>query len=201
MIYVIFNLSFSHIFTFLLLFPPSYGFKFPSGITFSSKTSIHIFYSVSLSALIYIYLIISLFLPHFFSFLSSFLKDFYTGYAILSWLIFSLIFKYVILFSSGMFLWGVTCYLYQLSPVCCLLDFFTWMPLRLISFFFFLFMAAPAAYGNPQAKGWIRAAADTYVTATETPDLNITCDLHHPLQHQILNPLSKPGIEPTSSKR
>ena len=35
---------------------------------------------------------------------------------------------------------------------------------------FFLFMAAPLAYGSSQAKGKIRAAAGAYSTATVTPD-------------------------------
>ena len=34
-----------------------------------------------------------------------------------------------------------------------------------LSFFFFLFRAAPVACGSPQAKGWIGAASATYATA------------------------------------
>ena len=46
--------------------------------------------------------------------------------------------------------------------------------------------AAPAAYGDSQARGLIRA------TATATPDPSRICDPHHSSwQHQILNPLSK----------
>ena len=36
--------------------------------------------------------------------------------------------------------------------------------------FFSLFMAVPAAYGSFQARGQIRAVAEGYATATETPD-------------------------------
>ena len=39
-----------------------------------------------------------------------------------------------------------------------------------------------------------------YATATAMPDLSRVCDLHHrSQQYRILNPLSKPGIEPTTS--
>ena len=39
-----------------------------------------------------------------------------------------------------------------------------------------------------------------YITATAMLDLSHICDLCHSLwQHQILNPLRGPGIEPTSS--
>ena len=39
-----------------------------------------------------------------------------------------------------------------------------------------------------------------YTTATAMLDVSHVCDLHHgSQQHQTLNPLSKPGIEPTSS--
>ena len=49
----------------------------------------------------------------------------------------------------------------------------------------FSFWAAPTAYGGFQARGQIEATA---------------AGLHHSLrQRRILNPLSKPGIEPTSS--
>ena len=57
--------------------------------------------------------------------------------------------------------------------------------------FLFFFRATPAAYGNSQARGQIRAAA-AYTTATAKPDLSHTCDLYHRLwQHWILNPLSE----------
>ena len=36
-------------------------------------------------------------------------------------------------------------------------------------FFFFLFRATPAAYGNSQARGHIGAAAEAYATATAMP--------------------------------
>ena len=40
----------------------------------------------------------------------------------------------------------------------------------------------------------------TYATATEMPDMSLTCDLHHSLQQcWILDPLSKARDKPTSS--
>ena len=58
--------------------------------------------------------------------------------------------------------------------------------------FFFLFMAAPAAYGHSWAMGRIGAAAAAYSTATL--ELSHICigDLHHSLwQHRMHNPLSE----------
>ena len=55
-----------------------------------------------------------------------------------------------------------------------------------------LFRAAPTAYGGPQARGQIGAAASAYATTTATPDLSRICNLHHSLrQCWILNPLSE----------
>ena len=60
-----------------------------------------------------------------------------------------------------------------------------------LSFFFFL-MAEPKAYGISQARGWIRAAAVTYATATATRNLRHICNLYHSLQQcQVLDPLSE----------
>ena len=57
---------------------------------------------------------------------------------------------------------------------------------------FFLFTAAPVAYGSYWARGSIRAAAEAYATATATPGLSGICDLRLGLrQCRILNPLSK----------
>ena len=73
----------------------------------------------------------------------------------------------------------------------------TWGPSQIVSFFlsfffFFLFRAAPMAYGSPQFRGQIGAAAGAYATAIATPDLSHICNLHHTLwQCQILNSLSK----------
>ena len=40
----------------------------------------------------------------------------------------------------------------------------------------------------------------TAVTATATSDRSLICNLHHSSQqHRILNPLARPGIEPTTS--
>ena len=36
-------------------------------------------------------------------------------------------------------------------------------------------MAAPAAYGSPQARDWIQATAVTYATAAATPDPSTHC--------------------------
>ena len=62
----------------------------------------------------------------------------------------------------------------------------------LVSFLFFLFMAAPAVYGSSQARGRIRAIDEAYAIAMATWDLSHICDLCHSLQqHWILNTLSK----------
>ena len=53
-------------------------------------------------------------------------------------------------------------------------------------------MATPVAYGSSQARGWIRATALAYTTATATRDLSCVCDLQHSSRkHWIPNPLSK----------
>ena len=53
-------------------------------------------------------------------------------------------------------------------------------------------MAAHAAYGSSQARGWTGAGTGTYATAMATPQLNFLCELGHSLQHcQILNQLSE----------
>ena len=51
-----------------------------------------------------------------------------------------------------------------------------------MKFFFFNFMAAPAAYGSSRAKDKIQVTATTYAAAAATPD---------PLTH-----CAGPGIEP-----
>jgi len=65
--------------------------------------------------------------------------------------------------------------------------------LATITFFFCLFAfsrAAPAAYGDSQARGRIGAVA--YAKATATPDPSRVCNLQHSSwQRRILNPLSK----------
>ena len=51
---------------------------------------------------------------------------------------------------------------------------------------------APAAYGSPQARGWIRAALPAYATAIATWDPSHICNLPHiSRQHQIPKWLSK----------
>ena len=53
-------------------------------------------------------------------------------------------------------------------------------------------MATSAACGSSQARCWIEAAAEAYVTATTTPNLSCIPYLHCSLQqHWIQNPLSE----------
>ena len=76
----------------------------------------------------------------------------------------------------------------------------------LILFFFFffifwLFRAAPTAYGSYQARGsnW-GCSFPAYTTATETMDLSRVCNLHHSSwQPKYLTDWAKPGIKPASS--
>ena len=57
---------------------------------------------------------------------------------------------------------------------------------------FFLFLAAPAAYGSFWARGQIRITATAYATGAARTDSGHICDLYHNLgQHQVLNPLSE----------
>ena len=59
-------------------------------------------------------------------------------------------------------------------------------------FFLFLFRAAPAAFGDSQAKGQIGAVAAGLATATAVQDPSHVCDLHHSSRLcQIIYPLSK----------
>ena len=59
-------------------------------------------------------------------------------------------------------------------------------------FFFLLFMAAPTAYGNSQARGRIELQLLACTTATAMRDLSRVWDLHHgSWQRWILNPLSE----------
>ena len=59
-------------------------------------------------------------------------------------------------------------------------------------YFFFLFRATPAAYGDSQA--WSRIRAVAYTTVTTTPDPSHICDLHQSSQQRwILNPLARDG--------
>ena len=54
------------------------------------------------------------------------------------------------------------------------------------------FRAAPEAYGSSQARGQIGVQLPAYATATATPDLTCSCNLHHSSQQcWNLNPLSK----------
>ena len=70
----------------------------------------------------------------------------------------------------------------------------------LLKILFCLFRAAPMAYESSQARGGTGAVLPAYTTATATPDPRGICDLHYSSQqHWILNPLSEPGVKPTSS--
>ena len=58
--------------------------------------------------------------------------------------------------------------------------------------FFFLFRAAPTAYGSSWVRGLMGTASATYDTARAKPDPSCTCDLRHSLrQCRILNLLSE----------
>ena len=60
-------------------------------------------------------------------------------------------------------------------------------------------MPTPMAYGNSCARGHIRAAAETFATATATLDQSCIYDLNCSLQqHLIFNPLSE-GKEDTGN--
>ena len=70
----------------------------------------------------------------------------------------------------------------------------------LTGFFFIVFflMATPVAYGRSQARGQIGAAAAGLHLSQAIPHLSHICSLYHSSswQHQILNPVSEPGIKP-----
>ena len=66
---------------------------------------------------------------------------------------------------------------------------------------FYLFQAAPMAYGGSQDRDWYGTAAARLATATATPDPSCICDTHHrSRQRRILNPLSEARDEPASSR-
>ena len=59
-------------------------------------------------------------------------------------------------------------------------------------FYFFLLVAAPAAYGTSRAGVKSELQLWAYATATATPEPSRICGWHHSLwEHCILNPLSK----------
>ena len=58
--------------------------------------------------------------------------------------------------------------------------------------FFFLFTAAPVAYGSSRASDEIKAATEAYTTAAPALDLSSICDLRCSLrQRRILHPLGQ----------
>ena len=65
--------------------------------------------------------------------------------------------------------------------------------------YFFLLTAATTVFGSSQAGVKSEVKLQAYATAKATLDLSH--NIHHSLrQHQILNTLSRPGIEPASSE-
>ena len=66
--------------------------------------------------------------------------------------------------------------------------------------FLFLFRAGSAAYGIPQARNQIGAAAEVYATAMATLDPSHIYDLHHSCGNMgSLTHWVRPGIKPASS--
>ena len=65
-------------------------------------------------------------------------------------------------------------------------------------FFFFLFRAAPEAYGSSQARGWIRIAPQTQQTEIQAAPVTYTADCGNvrSLIHWV-----RPRIKPTSSRK
>ena len=97
------------------------------------------------------------------------------------------------------FLWsqGLPLYLCTISDINppCLTSIFTFLKISFnftnLFLNFFLFTAAPVAYGNSQARGQTGAAAAGLCCSMEMPDLSRVCNLHRSLrQFHILNPLS-----------
>ena len=67
--------------------------------------------------------------------------------------------------------------------------------------FFFLFRAAPVAYGNSRTRGWVRAAPAAYATAMALPDLSCLCDLCCSCGNaRCLTHWKRPGMKPESSR-
>ena len=59
-------------------------------------------------------------------------------------------------------------------------------------FFFWLFRAAPMAYGSSQARSLTELKPLAYATATATPDLSHICHLHHSSLHcRIFHPVGE----------
>ena len=71
----------------------------------------------------------------------------------------------------------------------------------MLSFLFFgLFRATPKAHASSQAGVQSDLQLLAYATVSATWDMSHVCILHHSSgQHQIPDPLSKAGIEPTTS--
>ena len=66
---------------------------------------------------------------------------------------------------------------------------------------FFLLGLHPRQMEVPRLGVELERQRLAYTTAIAARDLSCTCGLHHNLwQHQILKPLNRPGIEPTSSR-
>ena len=72
---------------------------------------------------------------------------------------------------------------------------------KLTLFFILVILELPLQHMEiPRLKVKLELQLQAYTTATATCDPSHVCDLHHSSQqHQILNPLRRPGIEPASS--
>ena len=74
-------------------------------------------------------------------------------------------------------------------------DFFSLHRGKLLSVLLLLFVcfrAAPVVYGSSWARGWIKATAEAYATATAMPNQSCLCNLWCSLRRcQMLNPPSR----------
>ena len=66
-------------------------------------------------------------------------------------------------------------------------------------FLFVLLMATPALYESPQGGSHSELQLLAYATATATLDLSSICSRRSMRQSHILEPLSRPGIDPAPS--
>ena len=73
------------------------------------------------------------------------------------------------------------------------------MAQNIIYNFFFLFRAAPAAYGGSQTRSRIRATVAGLHQSHSNPAPSHACDLHHRSWPRSLSHWARPGIEPTTS--
>ena len=75
-----------------------------------------------------------------------------------------------------------------------------WFILFIYLVFLLYLWAAPAAYGDSQARGRIGAAATGLRQSHSNTGPSHVCNLHHSSrQRRIFNPLNKAGTEPATS--